>query len=198
MKKKTTPRTKPIFSAKKLGKRRLAKKVATSPALRQKFIDACAAALAQDRNIYFDSFLSLWEQATANLGEAAKNLLAQPGAPLPRTLFDSFALAWDPFRLQLFIRLADRLTEQEERVFRLRVERLDTAWDSFAHVLLSRRPDLCDTIVNLCDAAHRVDAYVAGIFLGEQLPQLDDDYAALFQRYNALVDVIVRKGGAGQ
>ena len=194
MKKKTTPRTKPIFSAKKLGKRRLKKKVVSDPNLRQKFIDACAATLAQNRDRYFDAFLSLWEQAAASLGAARDDLLARPDAPLTDARFNAFARAWDPFHLKLFMRLADRLTEQEERVFRLRAERLDTAWRSFAPALLARRPDLAGTVNDLCETAQLLDAHVAEIFLGERLPQLDAGYTALMHRYDALVRALFEEG----
>ena len=198
--KKGNSRGKPLFRAKKLGKRerRLARKVAGDPKRRRKLFDALAAALAANRATYFDLFLSTWEQATASLNAAVDAVLASPDTRLGADQFDSFAHAWDPIQLQLFMRLADRLTEHEARVFRLRVDRLAVAWSSFAAALLMRRPDLRDAIERLRAAAVSLGEHVADIFLGELPPQLDDGYATLFRGYSGLVDRFLAEGGRGQ
>ena len=96
------------------------------------------------------------------------------------------------------MRLADRLTEHEARVFRLRVDRLAVAWSSFAAALLVRRPDLRDAIERLRAAAVSLGEHVADIFLGELPSQLDDGYKMLFRGYRDLVDLLFGEGGLGQ
>lgn len=185
----------PIFSAKKLGKRkRLARKIATDPALRDRFLDACAATLATDRAAYFDSLLSAWEQATAGLNEAFNSLQADPAAKPDADQIALFSKPWDPVLVKLFLRLAGHLAETEARVFRLRVDRLITAWNSFAAVLAMRRPAMRAAIDRLRDTTNLLAGHVAGIFLGEKAPKLGEEYKKLFSAYHNILDTLREQG----
>ena len=191
---------KPVLNAKKLGKRegRLVRKVAGDPKYRDRLFDALAETLSKDRSRYYDSFLSAWEQAAASLNAATDAIMASPDARIDDAQIKRFGMAWDPVAVRIFMRLADRLTEREERVFRLRVDRLDTAWSSFAAALSMRRPDKRDAIERLRAAAVSLGAHVADIFLGELPPQLGDAYTALMRDYNALAYAMLKEGGRGQ
>ena len=192
-------KVKPILSMKKLGKRdkRTVRKAVGNPKYRDRLFDALAATLEADRAGYFDSFLSSWEQPAAALRAATDALLASPAAKVADDQLETFSMAWDPILVRLFLRLADHLTEEEERVFRPRVDRLAVAWRSFADVLAMRRPERKYALSRLSDVTGQLGAYVADIFLGERLPQLDDGYNALMKDYYALVATL-KEGGRGQ
>jgi hypothetical protein len=196
---KKKAKRRPVLNAKKLGKRegRLVRKVTGDPKYRARLFDALAATLSEDRSSYFDSFLSAWEQAAASLNAATDAIITSPEARIDDAQIERFGMAWDPVAVRIFMRLADRLTEQEERVLRIRRDRLAVAWSSFAAALAMRRPDLRETIDGLQDAAARLGAHVADIFLGELPPQLGDGYTALMRDYGARIEAI-RKGGRGQ
>ena len=189
----------PVLNAKKLGKRkgRLMRKMTGDPKYKDRLFDALAEALSEDRSRYYDSFLSAWEQAAVSLDAARDAIMASPDARIGDAQIERFGMAWDPMAVRVFMRLADRLTEQEERMLRIRRDRLAVAWSSFAAALAMRRPDLRKTIDGLQDVAFCLGSHVADIFLGELPPQLGGGYAALMRDYGACIEA-VRKGACGQ
>ena len=89
--KRKNAKRKPVLNTKKLGKRRLVRKVVGDPKYRTRLLDALAATLSENRATYFDSFISTWEQATASLNAAMDAVLASPDTRLGADQFDSFA-----------------------------------------------------------------------------------------------------------
>ena len=163
-------KSKPIVKVKNPGRRkRGAKRIAKKYVSR--IIDACAQMLAQNRDQYFDSLLSVWEQATDRLDRTAQAILANEGCPFAEADREICIRPFDRLYVMLFTRIAGQMVEAEKRVFRLRVQRLTEAWSKFAAAIPVRRPDLKPIADTMCNAALALTSGIAAIFLREDHPQ---------------------------
>ena len=188
-------KSKPIVKVKNPGRRkRGARRIAQTYSTR--ILDACAQTLAQNRDSYFDGLLSIWEQAAERLDRAAEDLLANADSPFGKADREICIRPIDGLYVMLYIRIADRMVETEERVFRLRVQRLAAAWQKFAAAIPVRRPDLKPLADALRDDALALTSDIADIFLGEDLPQYRPEHGERRLALERTLARLVSKGAA--